>query len=234
VWARCQLLYICSPSNPSGTVLSMTVLKKLLEKSEKYNFIIAADECYSELYVNESQAPVGLLQACAVTGRTDFKRCVVFHSLSKRSNAPGLRSGFVAGDADIIDKFLLYRTYHGCAMSLAVQAASIAAWSDETHVLTNRSFYRKKFKEMTRILSSSLSFTPPPASFYLWIQTHIEDDKFARQLFLEQNVTVLPGSFLSRVTKDGVNPGKNRIRLALVAELDECVEAAKRICRFLG
>ncbi len=226
VWARCQLLIICSPNNPSGTVLNLPTLQNLINYADKYDFIIAADECYSEIYADEEHPPVGLLQACAALGRLDYQRCIVFHSLSKRSNVPGLRSGFVAGDADIIRQFLLYRTYHGCAMSLAVQSASIAAWDDEEHVKANRQLYREKYDAVMEILAPQVS--RPPAGFYLWAKTPIADDEFAQELFLQQNVTVLPGSFLSR-TVNGINPGKNRIRIALVAPLDECVEAAQRI-----
>jgi N-succinyldiaminopimelate aminotransferase len=232
VWADCQLLYICSPNNPTGAVLHKSTLQSLIERADEYDFIIAADECYSEIYADEGQPPVGLLQACAALGRLDYRRCVVFHSLSKRSNAPGLRSGFVAGDAEIMRQFLLYRTYHGCAMSLAVQAASIAAWEDESHVETNRALYRQKYEAVMDILSPVMSVERPPAGFYLWPQTPIADDQFARELFLQQNVTVLPGSFLSR-TADGVNPGQNRIRMALVAPLEQCVEAAERMRRFI-
>jgi N-succinyldiaminopimelate aminotransferase len=228
VWARCQLLYICSPNNPTGTVFDIATLQGLIERADEYDFIIAADECYSEIYSDETPPPVGLLQACAALGRLDYRRCVVFHSLSKRSNAPGLRSGFVAGDADIMRPFLLYRTYHGCGMSLAVQAASVAAWDDETHVQTNRALYRQKYEAVMNILSPVMSVTRPPAGFYLWPQTPIADDQFARELFLQQNVTVLPGRFLSRCAHD-INPGQNRIRMALVAPLDECVDAAQRI-----
>jgi N-succinyldiaminopimelate aminotransferase len=232
VWAHCQLLYICSPNNPTGTVLDMHTLQSLLEYADKYNFIIAADECYSEIYADETLPPVGLLQACAASGRLDFKRCIVFHSLSKRSNAPGLRSGFVAGDADIVRQFLLYRTYHGCAMSLAVQAASVAAWEDETHVVANRAWYRQKYDAVMEILAPVMPVTRPPAGFYLWPQTPMANEKFARELFVQQNVTVLPGNFLSR-TAHGINPGQNRIRMALVAPLDKCVEAAQRIRTFI-
>ncbi|HEC84334.1 MAG: succinyldiaminopimelate transaminase [Candidatus Parabeggiatoa sp. nov. 2] len=231
VWARCQLLYICSPNNPCGTVLDIPTLQSLIERADEYDFIIAADECYSEIYADETQPPVGLLQACAAAGRLDFKRCVVFNSLSKRSNAPGLRSGFVAGDADIMRQFLQYRTYHGCAMSLAAQAASIAAWEDETHVQANRELYRQKYDAVMEIIAPVMSVTRPPAGFYLWPQTPMADDKFARELFVQQNVTVLPGRFLSR-TAHGVNPGQNRLRIALVAPLDECVEAAQRMRTF--
>jgi len=232
VWARCQLLTICSPNNPSGTVLDLPALQNLIDYADKYNFIIAADECYSEIYADEGQPPVGLLQACAALGRLDYRRCIVFHSLSKRSNVPGLRSGFVAGDAEIIRQFLLYRTYHGCAMSLAVQSASQAAWEDEEHVKANRELYRQKYDAVMDILAPVMPVIRPPASFYLWAETPIADDEFARELFLQQNVTVLPGSFLSR-TAHGINPGQNRIRIALVAPLDECVEAAQRICTFI-
>ncbi len=233
VWADCQLLYICSPNNPTGTVLSMSTLQSLIDRADEYNFIIAADECYSEIYSDERQPPVGLLQACAALGRLDYRRCVVFHSLSKRSNAPGLRSGFVAGDAEIMRQFLLYRTYHGCAMSLAVQAASIAAWGDESHVQTNRDLYRQKYEAVMDILSPVMSVERPPAGFYLWPETPIADDQFARELFLQENVTVLPGRFLSRMA-DGVNPGQNRIRIALVAPLEQCVDAAQRMRRFIN
>jgi N-succinyldiaminopimelate aminotransferase len=233
IWQQCQLLYICSPSNPSGTVLNISVLKKLIEYSDKYNFIIAADECYSEIYADEAQPPVGLLEACHLLNRPNYKNCVVFHSLSKRSNAPGLRSGFVAGDANIISKYLKYRTYHGCAMSLATQNASIAAWQDETHVIENRILYRQKFEAVMDILHPVMPFLERPAGgFYLWAKTPINDQTFALELLTQQNVTVLPGSFLSRVA-NGVNPGENYVRMALVASLDECIEAANRIYTFI-
>lgn len=229
IWQRCQLLYICSPANPSGAVLSAETLRQLLALADEHDFIIASDECYSEIYADEANPPVGLLQVCAEMGRLDFKRCLVFHSLSKRSNAPGLRSGFVAGDAEIMRPFLLYRTYHGCAMSTTVQAASIAAWSDEQHVQENRALYRAKFDAVIDILSPVLPITRPAASFYLWPEVPDSDTEFARQLFASQNVTVLPGSFLSRATAEGINPGANRVRMALVASLEECKEAAQRM-----
>jgi N-succinyldiaminopimelate aminotransferase len=233
VWQQCQLLYICSPSNPSGTILDISVLEKLIEYSDKYNFIIASDECYSEIYADESQPPIGLLEACNLLNRPDYKNCVVFHSLSKRSNAPGLRSGFVAGDADIISKYLQYRTYHGCAMSLATQNASIAAWQDETHVIENRVLYRQKYDAVMDILNPVMpDLQRPPGGFYLWAKTPQNDQTFALELFKQQNVTVLPGSFLSRVA-NGVNPGENYVRMALVATLDECIEAANRIYTFI-
>lgn len=231
-WRRCQLLYICSPGNPTGAVTSLAILQQLIALAEEFDFVIAADECYSEIYPEEAKPPVGLLQAAAAMGRTDYRHCVVFHSLSKRSNAPGLRSGFVAGDAQIIDPFLRYRTYHGCAMPLHVQAASIKAWSDEQHVGENRALYREKFEAVLAVLKGVLQVERPDAAFYLWPQTPISDTEFARRLYAEHNVTVLPGSYLSRAVA-GQNPGENRIRMALVAPLDECVDAAQRIKRFI-
>ncbi len=229
-WARCQLLYICSPGNPSGAVLEQATLARLIELADRHDFIIAADECYSELYRDESCPPPGLLQAAASMGNTRFRRCVAFHSLSKRSNAPGLRSGFVAGDAEVIGRFLAYRTYHGCAMALPQQYASAAAWRDEQHVLDNRRLYREKFDAVVAILSDVLDVSHPDGGFYLWPQTPLTDTEFARRLYAEQHVTVLPGSFLSRPTATG-DPGANRVRMALVAPLAECVEAAERIAR---
>ena len=228
VWERCQLLYICTPGNPTGTVIAKETLKKLIQLAQQHDFIIASDECYSELYPDESNPPVGLLQAAAEMGLSDYQRCVVFHSLSKRSNLPGMRSGFVAGDAEILNKFLLYRTYHGCAMAPYHQAASIRAWDDEAHVVTNRELYRAKFNAVLNILGDVMQVQQPDAGFYLWPRTPISDTEFARRLFAEQNVTVLPGSYLSRAAH-GINPGENHIRLALVAPLEECVEAATRI-----
>ncbi|VUD68201.1 LL-diaminopimelate aminotransferase [Thalassocella blandensis] len=230
-WKDCQLLLLCTPGNPSGTVMSCENLKTLILLADKYDFVIASDECYSELYQDENSPPPGLLQACAELGRDDYNRCIVFHSLSKRSNLPGLRSGFVAGDANIMQKFLQYRTYHGCAMPVQHQMASIAAWQDETHVIQNRQYYREKYAAVTEILKPALNVTAPPASFYLWAATPIADTDFTQQLFAQQNVTVLPGSYLARETANG-NPGANRIRMALVASLDECVDAAKRIRHF--
>jgi len=208
-------------------------MQSLIEYADKYDFIIAADECYAEIYADERRPPVGLLQTCVAYGRLDYRRCIVFHSLSKRSNAPGLRSGFVAGDADIMRQFLLYRTYHGCAMPEAVQIASAAAWKDENHVVTNRALYQEKYDAVMEIMAPKMSIIRPKAGFYLWPQTPIADDQFAHELFAQQNVTVLPGSFLSRTFHD-VNPGQNRIRMALVAPLKECVEAAKRMRTFIG
>jgi len=231
-WQRCQLLYICTPGNPTGAVMSEQQLMKLIEKSLKYDFVIASDECYSEIYFDEDAPPAGLLQAAAHCGNTDYTNCVVFHSLSKRSNLPGMRSGFVAGDQHIIKSFLLYRTYHGCAMPPAHQLASIAAWNDEQHVITNRRLYREKFAAVLDILEPVSSAHKPDAGFYIWLNTPCPDTEFARQLFSQQNITVLPGSYLSREV-NGTNPGKNHVRMALVAPLDECIDAANRIKQFI-
>ncbi len=231
-WQRCQLIYLCSPGNPTGAVIDSTTLKQLIELAHKHDFIIASDECYSELYFDEANPPVGLLQVAAEAGYEDYARCVVFHSLSKRSNLPGMRSGFVAGDANVIQHFLRYRTYHGCAMAPPFQMASIAAWSDEEHVQQNRKWYREKFDAVLAILKPVLDVDKPDASFYLWARTPIEDTEFARGLFAQQNVTVLPGSYLSRVAH-GVNPGAGHVRMALVAPLDECIEAANRIRNYV-
>jgi N-succinyldiaminopimelate aminotransferase len=231
-WRGCQLLYLCSPGNPTGALLDHATYARLIELAHRHDFVIASDECYSELYLDESAPPLGLLQVAADIGNTSFSRCVVFHSLSKRSNAPGLRSGFVAGDAELIRGFFAYRTYHGCAMPLPHQYASVAAWRDEAHVQENRRLYREKFTAVLNILGDRLAVSPPPASFYLWPETPIPDTDFAARLFAEENVTVLPGRFLSRVV-DGADPGTNRIRIALVPPLDECVDAAHRIRRCL-
>jgi N-succinyldiaminopimelate aminotransferase len=231
VWARCQLIYLCTPGNPTGAVADIDTLQKLINLADKYDFIIASDECYSELYFDTP--PPGLLQAAAQMGRGDYKRCVVFHSLSKRSNLPGLRSGFVAGDAAVLAGFLKYRTYHGCALPAHTQAASTAAWKDETHVVANRELYRQKFDAVLKILQPVMKVERPDAGFYLWAEsTPLSDTEFAQQLFAQQNVTVLPGSYLSR-DAHGINPGAGRIRMALVAELDECIEAAQRIRDFI-
>lgn len=235
VWARCQLLYICSPGNPTGAVMDEATQRQLIERAERFDFVIASDECYSELYNDESKPPQGLLQTAWAMGNTDFKRCVVFHSLSKRSNAPGLRSGFVAGDAAILEKYLLYRTYHGCALSLPVQQASLAAWRDEEHVVENRAIYRAKFAAVVDILGAVLDVEIPPAGFYLWPNVSrlgLDGEAFTRDLFARQNITVLPGGYLSREAH-GINPGLNHVRMALVATMDECVEAAGRIKEFL-
>lgn len=227
---RTQLVYVCSPGNPSGKVMSLAQWKNLFELSDQYGFVIAADECYAEIYFDEANPPLGALQAAHQLGR-DYKNLVVFSSLSKRSNVPGMRSGFVAGDASIIKAFTLYRTYHGCAMNPAVQAASETAWNDDAHVIENRQLYAEKFKTVTPMLSSVLDVEMPDSAFYLWakIKNPAETDtSFALKLYRDLNITVLPGSYLAREVND-INPGKNFIRLALVASLEECVEAAKRI-----
>ena len=231
-WQRCQLLFLCTPGNPTGATLSLEQLQNLIRLADEHDFIIASDECYSEIYPDEAKPPVGLLQAAAAMGRHNYARCVVFHSLSKRSNLPGLRSGFVAGDAKVLEAFLQYRTYHGCAMPVQHQLASIAAWDDENHVIENRRLYREKFSAVTEILAPVLPVSQPDGAFYLWPQTPIDDRDFARRLYEQQHVTVLPGSFLSREV-NGRNPGSQRVRMALVAEPDECIEAAHRICRFI-
>jgi len=232
VWQRCELLYVCSPGNPNGAVMTQAAYEYVIGLADRYDFVIAADECYSEIYPDEAHPPLGLLQACTAMGRDDFNRCVVFHSLSKRSNLPGLRSGFVAGDAQRLAAFLRYRTYHGCAMPLHHQLASIAAWQDESHVQANRDAYRRKFEQVVPILEPWLDVSHPQAGFYLWPRTPMDDQVFARELYARENVTVLPGSYLSR-ERDGQNPGQGRVRMALVAEEAECLEAAERIARFL-
>jgi len=238
VWRRCQLLYICSPGNPTGAVLDAQTLQKLIELADRFDFTIASDECYSEIYFDEAAPPLGLLQLCRQIGRDDYRRCVVFHSLSKRSNLPGLRSGFVAGDAALLKKYLLYRTYHGCALPIPTQLASIAAWNDEAHVRGNRELYRQKFDAVLSLLAGKLDVVKPDAGFYLWAGTPDDDREFARELFRSENVTVLPGQFLARAALDPsgntINPGSHRVRMALVATLDECIEAASRIARFAG
>lgn len=231
VWQRCQLLQLCAPGNPTGATLFLDYYKTALELADKYDFIVSNDECYSELYRNEDNPPLGLLDACQQLGRDKFERCIVFHSLSKRSNLPGLRSGFVAGDNRLINYFFRYRTYHGCALSIPVQKASIAAWNDENHVLQNRNLYREKFTAVSEILEGVLEFNMPSAGFYLWPKTPIDDAVFARELYAKENLTVLPGSFISRKTDQG-NPGESRIRLALVPSLSDCIDAAERIKRF--
>ncbi|ALS62123.1 succinyldiaminopimelate transaminase [Pandoraea norimbergensis] len=234
VWRDVQLVFLCSPGNPTGAVLNLADWKRLFELSDEYGFVIASDECYSEIYFDEERAPLGGLAAAHQLGR-GFERLVVFSSLSKRSNVPGMRSGFVAGDAAILKKFLLYRTYHGCAMSPAVQAASIAAWNDEAHVRLNRSKYLKKFQTVTPMLAEVLDVRLPDAGFYLWAKvdekTGLSDTEFTRQLLAQYNVAVLPGSYLGRAAH-GTNPAENYVRIALVADVDECTEGAQRIVQF--
>ncbi len=230
-WQHAQLAYVCSPGNPTGKVLTLEDWKKLFEYSDRHQCVIAADECYSEIYFDEARPPLGAMEAAIRLGRRDFRNLVVFSSLSKRSNVPGMRSGFVAGDAAILKKFYLYRTYHGSAMSLPFQAASIAAWRDEEHVVANRALYRKKFETVIEILKPVLPVEWPDAAFYLWLKTPIDDVEFTRRLYAEEGVSVLPGSYLAREAR-GINPGAGRVRIALVATIDECIEAANRLRRF--
>lgn len=227
-WSRCQLIYICSPGNPSGAVMPRDYLAGLIELAQQHDFVIASDECYSEIYFDEVNPPPGILEVAAQMGNDRFSNCLAFHSLSKRSNLPGLRSGFVAGDSEILKKFLLYRTYHGCALPPATQTASTAAWQDEKHVVENRALYREKFARVVALLSATLAPRQPEAGFYLWAETPIPDTEFTQRLYAEQNVSVLPGRYLAR-DADGRNPGENRVRMALVAPLDECCDAAQRI-----
>ena len=231
-WARVQLLFVCSPGNPTGKVLDLEDWKKLFALSDKYGFVIASDECYSEIYFDEAKPPLGGLEAAKKLGR-NFDRLVMFSSLSKRSNVPGLRSGFVAGDAAILKKFLLYRTYHGSAMNPVVQSVSATAWNDEEHVRENRRQYREKFAAVEPLLAGAVETALPDAGFYFWAKTRIADTDFARRLLAEYNVSVVPGSYLAREA-NGVNPGQNFIRIALVAPLADCVEAAQRLRQFCG
>ncbi len=231
-WDRCQVLFLCSPGNPTGAVLSLDYLRHALELAERHDFVIAADECYAELYRDEAAPPPSLLQAAVASGHDEFQRCLVFHSLSKRSSVPGLRSGFVAGDPALIKPYLLYRTYHGCAMPVPTQMASIAAWNDDAHAAANRALYREKFACVLPILAPLLDVVEPDGAFYLWPDVQRDDETFTRELFARQNLTILPGSYLARDTAAG-NPGRRRVRISLVAPLDECVDAARRIRNFL-
>tara|TARA_Y100000590_G_scaffold464390_2_gene633723 strand:- start:3891 stop:5090 length:1200 start_codon:yes stop_codon:yes gene_type:complete len=231
IWARTQLIYVCSPANPTGTVMTIDEWKELFTLADHYGFVIAADECYSEIYLEEHNPPLGALEAAHLLNRKNFSRLIVFGSLSKRSNVPGMRSGFVVGNSEILKKFLLYRTYHGCAMNPAVQAASIAAWGDESHVSDNRRLYREKFIAVHKLLNEQMEISIPQATFYFWARTVINDTDFSQRLYQDYNVTVLPGSYLSREV-DNVNPGKNFIRMAMVPPLSECIEATKRIKSF--
>jgi len=230
-WAAAQLLYVCSPGNPTGAVMPLAEWQRLFELSDRHGFVIASDECYSEIYFRD-EAPLGALEAAAKLGRRDLRNLIVFTSLSKRSNVPGMRSGFVAGDAALLKQFLLYRTYHGSAMGPVVQQASIAAWNDEAHVITNRDKYRAKFAQVTPVVAEVLEVALPDAVFYLWAKVRGSDIDFARGLLAQYNVAVLPGSLLARDTPAG-NPGASRVRLALVAEVDECLEAAHRIVSYV-
>jgi N-succinyldiaminopimelate aminotransferase len=231
-WNRCQVLFLCSPGNPTGAVMPEAYLQRALELSARHGFVIAADECYSELYFDEAAPPPGLLQAAYSAGNPAFERCVVFHSLSKRSSVPGLRSGFVAGDAQLLMRYRLYRTYHGCAVPLHTQLASLPAWNDEAHVVANRRLYREKFVRVTPVIAAALQqdLAIPAGGFYLWPRVP-DDEEFTRGLFAQQHVTVLPGRYLARATRSG-NPGLGRIRISLVASLDDCEEAARRIASY--
>jgi N-succinyldiaminopimelate aminotransferase len=236
VWRRCQVLFLCSPGNPTGAVLSLEYLRHALELAERYDFVIAADECYTEIFLDESAPPPGLLQACVAAGRDRFQRCVVFHSLSKRSSVPGLRSGFVAGDPEILKPFLLYRTYHGSAMAVPTQLASIAAWNDDEHAVANRRLYQEKFMRVLPILAPVMNVEKPAGAFYLWPDVGGDDEKFTRELFARKNITVLPGRYLARGgAGPGIsdNPGLGRVRISLVPPMAQCVEAAERIRDFL-
>ena len=233
IWQRTQLIYVCSPGNPTGHVMDLAEWKALFDLSDRYNFVIAADECYSEIYFDETRPSLGAMEAARHYGRTDFRNLIVFSSLSKRSNVPGMRSGFVAGDASILKKFLLYRTYHGCAMSLPIQLASVAAWGDEQHVVENRRLYREKFDAAYRLLKPVVDVQMPDAGFYFWLPTPVSDTEFTRGLYIDQAVSVLPGSYLAR-DAHGINPGRNRVRIALVAATAECAEAAQRIRQYLS
>lgn len=232
IWQRCRILFVCSPNNPCGTVTTLDEYAFLLSKAKQFHFTLVSDECYSEIYFDDASKPLGLLEACIKLNNPEYKHCLVFHSLSKRSNLPGLRSGFVAGDAEILKSFLKYRTYQGCAMPPHHQAASISAWSDEEHVQQNRERYRSKFDQVLRILQPVLPVTMPEAGFYLWPELPMDDELFCKELYRQESVLVLPGQYLGR-SVEGHNPGKNHVRLALVAEEADCVEAATRIRNFL-
>jgi N-succinyldiaminopimelate aminotransferase len=232
VWSRCRILFICSPGNPTGAVMDEAYLLRVLALAQRHGFVVASDECYADIYLDESAPPPGLLGACLRAGNTRFEGCAVFHSLSKRSSVPGLRSGFVAGDAAIMDGFRLYRTYHGCAVPEMVQLASVPAWSDDRHAAENRRLYQEKFEAVVPILAEVMPVTRPAAAFYLWLETPIDDEAFTRGLYAAENVLALPGRYLSR-DHAGDNPGAGRVRVSLVAELDECIEAARRIARFV-
>jgi N-succinyldiaminopimelate aminotransferase len=233
VWRRCQILFLCSPGNPTGAVLPLALLAEALELADRYDFVIASDECYADIYLDEHSPPVGLLAACQARGRDRFERCVVFHSLSKRSSVPGLRSGFVAGDPAILARFLLYRTYHGSAMPLPTQLASIAAWEDDAHAGANRRLYQEKFARVLPVLAPVMQVSAPAGAFYMWPDVRGDDERFARELYAHTNITVLPGSYLGRAGVAG-NPGAGRVRISLVPEVAQCVEAAGRVREFLG
>ena len=229
---RTKIMYLCSPGNPSGKVIPETVIADAIKLAIDFEFLLVSDECYSEIYMDESKPPPGLLEICNKVGNENYKNCLVFHSLSKRSNLPGFRSGFAAGDAKIIQKYKRYRTYHGCSIPEPIQYASSYAWSDETHCISNRVMYRKKFEEVGKILGKYLTYPKPEASFYLWPKTPINSETFTYELFRQQNVTILPGHFMSS-DKDGLISGYDRVRLALVNQYDDCVEGARRIEQFI-
>ena len=231
-WQQTQLVYICTPSNPTGDVIPLASMQKLIKLAHQYDFVIASDECYSEIYTDENNPPQGLLQACVATGDDSYQRCLAFYSLSKRSNSPGLRSGFIVGDASIISQFLKYRTYHGSAMPMSTQIASTAAWNDESHVQANRARYQQSFNFAIEEISKEIDIEQPQAGFYLWLPTPIDDEQFALGLYSQQNVTVLPGKYLAR-SVNNQNPGANRVRIALVATPEECQTAAQRITTYI-
>ncbi len=233
IWNRCEMLFLCNPGNPAGATASRQYLEHALELAEKHNFVIAADECYAEIFLDENAPPPSLLQACLATGRDTFQRCMVFHSLSKRSSVPGLRSGFVAGDSAIVSRFLLYRTYHGSAMPVPTQLASVAAWDDDAHAAQNRRLYQEKFARVLPILAPVLDLKRPDGAFYLWPDVGEDDELFTRELFAAQNLTLLPGSYLARES-NGENPGRQRVRISLTANVDQCVLAAERIRAFVS
>lgn len=232
-WRRCQVLFLCSPGNPTGAVMSRKYLAHALALAERHDFLIAADECYADIYLDEREPPPGLLEVARATGRDRFQRCIVFHSLSKRSSVPGLRSGIVAGDPEVLRRFLLYRTYHGCAVALHTQLASIPAWNDDAHAAENRALYQQKFAAVLPVLQPVLDLPRPDAAFYLWPEVGGEDTVFARELYARSNVLVLPGSYLGR-DHNGVNPGRGRVRISLVAGVEDCLGAAHRIREFLA
>ena len=231
-WERCQLLYLCNPGNPAGAVMDVAMLRRVLELAERHDFVVVADECYADIYPDEASPPPSLLTAARAMGNDAFRRCLAFHSLSKRSSLPGLRSGFVAGDARLLERFLLYRTYHGCSMPLPVQSASIVAWGDDAHARANRALYREKFARVVPILAPHMAVEAPAGGFYLWPDTGRDDEAFVRDLYARKNVTVVPGSYLARDAGAG-NPGAGRVRISLVAEVDECVAAAHRLADFM-
>jgi N-succinyldiaminopimelate aminotransferase len=233
IWRRCRLLFLCSPGNPTGAVLSSAYLRRALELAGRHDFVIAADECYADLYLDESQPPPSLLRAAFAAGNPQYRGCLVFHSLSKRSSLPGLRSGLVAGDPALIERFFLYRTYHGCAMPLPIQLASIAAWNDDAHVAANRRLYRQKFERVLPILAAVLEVQRPEGGFYLWPRIDGDDALFARALYQQANLIILPGSYLAREAH-GENPGRGRVRISLVPTLEHCIEAAERLCAFIA